>query len=253
MKRANDYLADNYDSYEESWNLLGHLIDQKECEKAVQLLSEDENLLKEADDYYKEFDDNNYRRITKYLRHEKRKTLIRDVIPHVLKGIAVIVCILSMGTGIAIASSATVRAYLRRLMMVTTPEYTTIWTEQNEEASAGIPDGWNGKFFPMAVPAGLHIGQMSSSKNDSFIMFRNSKGERVLTFDETVGGVINLDTEGTVIEDVEINGQMGHVASKEDSINVFWVCEDTLLLMITENTSFEETMRIAKSVSRVSR
>ncbi len=252
MENTYDNLDGSYDLYEESWNLLGHLIEQKECGNTIRSLSDDEVLLNEADEFFDEFDSNNYRRIQRFLLREKRRTLIKRVIPQMLKGVVAAVGILSIAIGIAVASSATFRSYLTKLMIEAAPEYTTLWIEKSTTTSSKIPDGWNGKHFPTVIPAGLVIGQVFSDGEESFVTFCKPEGEITFSFYEIDKGVINIDTEGTEIKEVSINGIVGHAVLKADSIRIFWLYEDSLLMISMNHGSLEEAIFFAESVDHIS-
>ena len=59
--------------YEDSWDLLGQLIDARDAEKIICSLENDESLLQEADEYYKQFDSVNLRRLKKFYSIAKLK------------------------------------------------------------------------------------------------------------------------------------------------------------------------------------
>lgn len=110
----------------------------------------------------------------------------------------------------------------------------------------------NGKHFPTVIPAGLVIGQVFSDSEESFVTFCKPEGEITFSFYEIDKGVINIDTEGTEIKEVSINGIVGHAVLKADSIRIFWLYEDSLLMISMNHGSLEEAIFFAESVDHIS-
>lgn len=240
--------------YEDSWDLLGQLIDARDAEKIICSLENDESLLQEADEYYKQFDSVNLRRLKKFYSIAKLKRVLTKTIPQLLKTIATIIGFAWIGISVAVASSATIRQYLTKLIIEATPDHTSLWIEKVEMPKGEVPDEWHGKYFPTTIPEDVVVSQVFNDGEDGYVTYRHPNNpETVFSFHEITEGVINLDTEGAIIEDLRINGIPGHAVLKAGSVILYWQYEDTLLIIDAKNSSLEEATRYAESVIPVQR
>ena len=84
------------------------------------------------------------------------------------------------------------------------------------------------------------IGQVFSDSEESFVTFCKPEGEITFSFYEIE------------IKEVSINGIVGHAVLKADSIRIFWLYEDSLLMISMNHGSLEEAIFFAESVDHIS-
>lgn len=239
----------NNEMYEDSWNLLGRLIAARDAEKMICSMENNESLLQEANEYYRLFDSVNLHRLKKYYIVARLKRTLIKTIPQLLKTIATIIGFAWIGISVAAASSTTIRQYLTKLIVEATADHTSLRIEKVEMPAIKIPDEWHGKYFPAIIPEGVVISQVFSDGEDGYVNYTYPNNtEIVFSFHEIAEGVINLDTEDAVIEDVRINNIPGYAVVKAGSVIVYWQYRDTLLIIDTKSITTEEAVRYAESV-----
>ena len=238
--------------YEESWDLFGQLVLDQDVERVISVLENDESISQEADHFYHEFDTVNCNRIKHFIKKSRLRKWINQYIPHAVRMVVMILGMMALGIGIAAAANTSVRLYLARLIVDVTPEYTTLWVEKTDELSLNVPKEWTGKYFPGTVPDGYVVRQVFSGTGDKFISFYNpEKPEQIFAFYEMSEGRMNIDTEDSIIQEVRINGINGQVSLKNGYANIYWLYEDTLMMISVKDCSSDMAVYYAENVKKI--
>lgn len=238
--------------YEKSWDWLGEIILAEDAER-VSFSLNDAKIDSYARTFFEKYDFACQSKIDQFFRKEKWKRFFAKMIPQLGRMLCIIICIISVAIGIAVASSTTVRTYLSRLIIQSTPEYTILKIEKGIDSSIVIPDEWSGRYYPGKIPDGAVVGQIFGDSQDfKEVLFSNpDSGEVIFSFTEITDGTENIDAESAEHQAVVVDGHAGTVISKNDGVVIHWFDGNTLLIVYVRNRSIAEAITYAEGIIKI--
>lgn len=238
--------------YEKSWDWLGEIILAKDTERLSSSLS-DEKMDSYANAFFNKYSLECQSRIDQFFRKEKWKHFFISMIPRLGRMFIILIGILSVAISIAAASSSTVRQYLARLIIQSTPEYTILKIEKQPDSSVDVPSEWSGKYYPNKIPEHVVVDQIFSDSQDfKEISFCNPDSREVMfSFTEITNGSENIDTEDAEYQVAAVDGHVGAVISKNDGLEIHWFDGSTLFIVYIRSQSIPEAISYAEGVRKI--
>ena len=238
-----------------AYDLLGQMLVERETEKLVRELEQDRAYghTTQMDAFFARQDRGNLAQIQAYCRKQRTKQLLQRTLPRIGKIASVVIAVIVLAGGAAIATSHTMRVRVMRLLVEMEKSHTTVKFAEDEEASFDVPAGWRGDSFPFYIPDDLELLKADGRKAMSYVEYVDSQKTeivlRFLEFDESAK--VNVDTENAKLNAIIINGQQGYIAAKESTVKLFWSNGRKFFLLVTKGMLLEETIKIATSVKPI--
>lgn len=241
---------------DKAYDLLGEMLVDRDTERYLKELEEDvsHGNTAEMDTFFTQQDKINLQRIKTYSRKKHNRRLLRHTIPHLAQAAAVIIAVIVLTGGVALAVSKTVRVQVMRLLLHVEEEYTELSLIEDENASFDVPAEWQGSSFPSYIPEGLQVMQCISMEGaNSEILYFGTEDRAVrLNFAEnSQDAVTHVDTENAEVRPLMIGGDPGHISVKEDTIQIFWSDGIHYYVLCTEKIGEETTIQTAQSVRKI--
>ncbi len=200
-----------------------------------------------ADAFYEHFDLKMDRIIGTGLRRQRTQRRLRVQVPRIARAAAIIVAVLALGISSAAAFVPAVRVAVMQLFANVGEKYAEL-----ELLFDPVPGDWRGEYYPTYIPAGYEVALVDSVADMGRVFYIRGSA-RYLRFYESVEAVkVNLDTEDSVVKELQIHGNRALLMFKEGGYWISWA-EGTKFLMLFANETEEETVRIAESVKPISK
>ena len=123
----------------------------------------------------------------------------------ILQTAAVVVLILNIGFGTAVATSGNVRAKVIRFLMEMNDSYMSIgFTESEGEII--IPEEWEGRYFPTYIPQGYSIQRCVSGAEANLVEYVNAEGNTLTIEVCDINSFSRINTEKSVINFIPLHG-----------------------------------------------
>ncbi len=242
--------SDNNINWDDNaFDLLGEYIAQQEAETLLAKINQDiaENKLQEAEDFFQK---NDAKLIECIYRHSLVPTKQwKPILFKVWRAAASIVLVLILLSTVVLASNASLRRTFLRLMTDTRKEYTAVSLVVNEDADVEVPDNWKSNYYLTYIPENMYV----SESYEDIVDYRNLDDKtRKLSFSiRSQTAELNLNTENAEIKKINIMGGEGFISVRPDLIIVYWTDGLQQFLIMTENISEVETLKIAENVRKL--
>ena len=191
------------------------------------------------------------------LKKEKIRGRLHRSAGMVVRVAASIALVVVVGTSIAIATSATFRSKVMKLIMEIDEEQqeANFLFSEDETESFEVPDGWKGEYYPSYFPGEMQIEYMSVLGTDIELSSDNTK---VIFSELKEGTAIVAGTERAQVEDIILSdGSMAHVIEEDPvdhhSISVTWAIDDRWFDLSTYGLSKDQALCIVESVKKIIR
>lgn len=236
-------------------SLCGEILLQHETEKLMNELVAEKGTTaeKEMNNFFDKYEADHLQIIDSAIKTANLPQRIWKSIGAVVRVAAMVIAVLSIAGGIAVASSSSLRVYILNLLSKSTPEYTEISTSYTEYID--IPSAWHGTCYPFSIPADTSIDLVDEGDNYICVFFRNQAktasswnlfyGEYYDTTD------IRIDTEDAIEHDEIINGFDVKVYEKADLISAYWSDSQRLYILQTRGCSYFETLGYIQSIKPI--
>lgn len=256
MVRAREKKSDSERSIQDrSWDVLAEMWLDREGDELLERLENDKaagNTL-EMDAFFAKYDAKNLRLIQKSAQRHRRRHFLKTTLPRFARAAAIGITVLLVAGGVAVASNSTVRIYLMKLLVESTPKSTCLRIEKDRRHYIDIPSEWQGEYYPTILPKNLVIEDIYSlGTNENRVTYSSpDSGIWQLKFAESTDGTMEIDTEDAEISEVMVCGLEGSMISKENSICIYWFDGTRLFVMDVRGFSEREALRFANSVRRI--
>ncbi len=238
---------------EKSYQLLGSLLGDQEADRLTRLpaLSAEEQARMDA--FFKQHAPEHLETIQKAAGGKaQKKERLHGFLFKVLQGAAIVIAVLSIGLGVALAASGRVRAVLLRLLVRQTPVYTELTLM--DDLSVDVPENWKGSYYPAWLPKGTAVTSVVSDSRISILCMKNPQSGKSwdYSFSEyPKDASVRIDTENANVFTELAGDRVVTVAQKAGLISVWWTDGQKLLLVQSQNTSLEEALTFASGVRRI--
>ena len=240
---------------DKAYDLLGDMLVERNTARYMQELEEDAARGGDAEmeAFFARQDQENLKKIQAYARKQRNRRFLGHTLPRMAQIAAVIIALVSLAGGVALATSQAVRVQVMKLLLHVEEEYTELSLVEDEAASFDVPAEWQGSSFPAYIPEGMQLEQVLSIPDYHLAEYRSeSTGEICMSFSEAgEGASMNIDTEDATVRAVMIQNHQGYIAVKENAVHVFWSDGLHYYIVSTNGIGEDETMQISQSVTKI--
>ena len=239
---------------DKAYDLLGDMLTEQKTAAMLREIEEEKarGETAEMDAFFARQDQKNLKLIDAHVRRQKMRALFTKTLPRVGQIAAIIIAVIAIGGGAAIAASDTLRVQVMRLLLEPTDEYVRLSLVEDEQASFDVPTGWLGRSFPSYIPDNVEVVNILPLEEMPGIEYADRQTQEiVLRFQEFSAGVTHVDNEGATIKQVDINGHQAQLTTKNKIVNLYWSDGQSYFLVTTIDMDEETTMKIGKSVRRI--
>ena len=252
MAHQNDGDLRNLD--DKAYDLFGEMLLERETAALLSAIEEEQAAGdKEADAFAARCDAKNLETIRRYFHRQHVRTFFGKTLPGIGRVAAIVIAVLTIAGGIAIATSHTIRVQVMKLFTTVEEEYTELTLVEDTEASFDVPGDWEGAYYPAYVPEGMEVSSMYSLPWQSAIEYvdQTDATRRYDYFENEEGVVANVDTEGAILQSVDIHGNPATLSKKDRVMMLFWNDGKKYFVISAENLDESTVMEIAEGVKRI--
>ena len=243
------------DFTERAFDLWGELQLEKETEDVLQQIETEQTAggNPEMELFFSKNDTKYLSLIQNQASRHNRRHFICVRLPRIARAAAMLIAIMTVMGGAALAASPYLRVQVMRLMTRVTPQYTELRLVENEAATFDVPADWKGTHYPAYVPQGMEIVQITNSGESHIVVYRGiTDRSAVVNFLEGgPGGVTHVDTEDAVVLETDVKGQAATLVRKGNSIQVYWTDGAHMYMVSAKGVGEETALQIARSVQPV--
>lgn len=240
---------------DKAYDLLGEMVIERRTAQYLQALKEDEARgdTADMDAFFARQDQANLKKIQTYVQKQQNRRFLGRTLPRLAQAAAILVAVVALVGGVAMATSETFRVQVMKLMLNVQEEYTELSLTADEAASFDVPAEWKGRCFPAYIPEGMQLVQLVSEPGFTFVTyFHEATGKKGMTFFEgDENTVSNVDTENATVTNVSIRGNLGYLIEKENRVAVCWTDGSCYYDIVLWDVSCDEALRVAESVRSV--
>ena len=239
---------------DKAYDLFGEMLLAQETDALLAEIEEEKasGQTAEMDAFFQQYDRQNLARIEEHFRKQTARRFFTKTLPKIGQIAAVLIVVISVAGGIALASSSAIRVRVMQLLMNVEKEYTSFELVEDIDASFDVPVEWGGEYYPSFIPDDLDdLDIFNGFDHHSADIFTADRTRNLYYVEFGEGTSMNLDTENATTSTISINGHIGWISVKNDWINIYWANERRFFLVSTKNIDEETTMRIANRVVRV--
>jgi hypothetical protein len=103
-------------------------------------------------------------------------------------------------------------------------------------------------YAPNYIPAGFRLTSLTNGEESFFAVFESDSGKAVYFHMYSGSSGTNIDTENAKISTIMIQNHEGKLIEKNGMYSIVWEM-DGLMFIVGTDTSYEEAVRIAESVT----
>lgn len=240
---------------DKAYDLLGDMLVERNTAKYMKELEEDEanGRSAEMEAFFARQDQTNMKKIQVYSRKQRNRRFLFHTLPRIAQVAAVIIAVMALAGGMALATSKTVRVQVMRLLVNIEEDYTELSLIEDEEALFDVPAEWQGSSFPSYIPEGMQMEQILSMPDYHLVEYRlATTGQICIRFSEAgEGASTNIDSEDANVTTVMIRGEMGYMAQEDGNVRIFWSDGQFYYILIMQNATSDEALRVAESVRKI--
>ena len=237
---------------DKAYDLLGDMLVERNTARYMQELETDAARGGDAEmeAFFARQDQENLKKIQAYARKQRNRRFLGHTLPRMAQVAAVVIALVSLAGGVAIATSQAVRVQVMQLLLHVEEEYTELSLVEDEAASFDVPAEWQGSSFPAYIPEGMQLVQ---SIDGNYVLYRGETDRaKKMSFSESdASTVTNIDTEDATVTTILIYDNTGYLAEKEDRIILFWSDGQYYYILTMQNISSDEALRVAESVRKI--
>ena len=177
-----------------------------------------------------------------------RRRRLGHMIPRIVQAAACVVLVLGISAPIAIANVESIRVKVMELLINIQEDHTGLEMVENDDLALYIPAEWTGDYYPLYIPDGFAVTEVSSLF--ASINFSSSDGFNIRFTELTPDDQTNIDSEDARLSYTTINGENAFIVEKDDSVTVAWAVNDRYFVL-NADTAQAEALEIARSVRRI--
>lgn len=167
----------------------------------------------------------------------------------ILQTAAVVVLILNIGFGTAVATSGNVRAKVIRFLMEMNDSYMSIgFTESEGEII--IPEEWEGRYFPTYIPQGYSIQRCVSGTEANLVEYVNAEGNTLTIEVCDINSFSRINTEKSEINFIPLHGVEATILRQPyGAVCIIWSLGDCWFNVTGDD--YEITLAVAQSMEAI--
>lgn len=238
-----------------AYDLLGQMLLEQKTERLLKEIEAEKagGDTAEMDAFFARYDRHNLARIHAHCRRQKTKRLLLHTLPRIGRAAAVVIAVIALAGGAAIAASHTVRVQVMRLLVHMGEEYTELKLVEDEETSFDVPAEWQGSSYLSYIPDGLELVKVWGPEEMGFVEYADAQTGEIRLFFKELGSSAegNIDTEDAELTEVFVRGMSGYMVVKKTTVSIFWTDGAHYFILTTKEMGREEALAIAESVRRI--
>lgn len=250
--QSNQALKEDKTVQDHAYDLLGELLLKNKVEELQREIEAEQGTKAEEEmmNFYDRYEEKHLKIIEKSC--VRQNTGIRQMIhafPGIMRAAAILIVCLALAGGAAIASSATVRIYIMKILASSTPEYTEL--SLAEDRSVEIPKGWQGRYYLTQLPKNAFMLESQSSELYSQVVYIDdgySEGWEIRFSEYSAAFDVRIDTEDTDCIQTRINGNEAMIAVKNELITIYWTDGQRILVLQTQGILLKDTLEYAANI-----
>ena len=167
----------------------------------------------------------------------------------IIRAAAILIVCLALAGGTVIASSATVRIHIMKILASSTPEYTEL--SLTEEKAVEIPEAWQGRYFLTRLPKNAAMLESRSSELYSQVVYtenENPEGWKLRFSEYSAAFDVRIDTEDADSIQTKINGNETMIAVKDELTTIYWTDGQRILIFQTHGITLTDALEYATNV-----
>ena len=240
------------DFNEKAYDFFGELLLQQETDTLLAEIEKDK-ASRNTDEYETlstRQDEKNLRRIHQYFRLQHIRTLLFQTLPKIGRIAAIIIAVVTIAGGIAIATSHTIRIQVMKMLVQIEEQYTVLSLVEDTKASFEIPAEWTGEYYPSYIPEDFIANVVISLPGNHIVEFFSNQttSSRISFFEYGEAAMANIDTENAFIQEIAIGSNRGFMTIKDKNIYIYWDDGRVFFVLQTSGISEDEASHIAQSV-----
>lgn len=244
-----------HDLDDKVFNLWGELLLEEETKRLQMEVVSERGTPEEAerDAFFARHQKQHLALIQQHTKRNKRLHVLHVLLPRAARAAAVVIAVLTLLSGVALASSSTLRVQVMKLLAISTPEYTELKLVPDEDVSFDVPADWRGTHYLSYVPEGLELVKLDVFVDGGIADYRQKNGENLrITFLESGDdGVTNVDTENAELRQLTLGHHPATMVLKKDSIIIYWSDGYHSFILITKGFDADTALKIAQNVRPV--
>lgn len=212
------------------------------CEETDRLLEEykDLEVPESLDQWFIQFN--------KEFERKKQNQRIRSRALKISKRVAAVLIIVSIAGSIVTMSVEAFRVRFFNMVIDTSERFSLVSQQEvNDELSMyEVPLDWTEYYYPSFLPEGYTLLKTESLNSTKYMYFSNSNGQEISFIQGSIDSQSQIDSEGGIVIEVDVNGNEGVIVSKDDftilnwsnnyiSFNIQGNVEESLLLEMAES------------------
>lgn len=247
--------AEYRDINERAYDLLGELLLQQETDALLEAIENDKASGNTAAyEAFNERQDKKYlARIHRYFRLQRTRTFFRQTLPKIGQIAAILIAVITIAGGVAIATSHTIRVQMMKMLVQMEEQYTSLSLVEDTEASFEIPAEWTGEYYPSYIPESFEGNVVISFPGNHMVEFFTGESAMIRIIFSEYGDstMANIDTENATVKAITIGNDSGFVALKDSHIYIYWDNGRSFFILQTNGITEDEAIRIAQGVMLV--
>lgn len=240
---------------ERAYDLLGELLLQHETDALLSEIEQEKAAgnTQDMDAFTTRYDTKNLKRIHSYFRLQRTRTFFRQTVPTIGQIAAILIAVITIAGGVAIATSHTIRVQVMKMLVQIDEQYTSLSLVEDTDASFDIPAEWTGEYYPSYIPEGFIANVVISFPGNHMVEFFSDESAtmRIVFSEYGDSTMANIDTENATIEAITIGNGRGFIVSKDSHIYIYWDNGRAFFVLQTNGIVEGEAVQIAQSVMRV--
>lgn len=209
-------------------------------ESSTKVLEEEAEQLLSEEVIEHEFSIEHKKKMEKLFKKPERTFFVTFVKKH--KSLAAVLIILVMLACVSVPNTKAIKSVFMNYIFEKNASGTAIRFNEDEHQSYG-----NKKFFARYIPSNFEKINENITDSSLNIVFQN--GEKWFDFYmNDIDGKLTIDTEGAIVEEIDINGTKAILSIKPDVKILVW-SSDNYSLVMSGNIYKETLIKIAKSIT----
>lgn len=237
---------------DQAYDFLGEMLLKAETDAMLQEIEAEKTTgdTAEMEAFFARQDRKNLKRIQKHFRKQHHRRLLTQTLPRIAQAAAVIILVVALAGGVAVATSHSVRVHVMNLLYEIDEEYSTLRIVEDEDASFDVPAQWKGSCYPSYIPEGWEVFNILSFSIYNTAEYQDSNSQKlVLRFSEYKSNIeTNVDTENAVVRKIGIRDAEGILVEKEHQVSIYWCNGMYYYMLVVNDQNPDEAIRIANSV-----
>lgn len=181
--------------------------------------------------------------IKKQKRHQSSLT------KRIMKWVAIFILIVIGANAILITSVEAYRIGFMKAIISMRDGFMNIdYQREKQEDTEHIPEGWDNLFYLSYVPEGYSIVDSVTSPVVAYIVYQNSEENAIIFQQFPRGANMQLNTEGSEVTDIIINGEKAILIEHPEVTMLTWVQDDIALYLETRQLPTDEIIKMAEGL-----